>query len=91
MSARGHSCAREYIEARLVGKPLPVDPAENLRGRGHPERQGCAREAEFHRREHHSHNAAANRYIVEIMKGALSQNQKIDVALAYRLMRDASL
>jgi hypothetical protein len=69
----------------------PSIPLENLRGRGHRERQGCAREAEFHRREHHSHNAAANRYIVEIMKGALSQNQKIDVALAYRLMRDASL
>ncbi len=34
-------------------------------------------------------NAAANRYIVDVMKDSLSKGQKVDLALSYRLMKDA--
>lgn len=36
-------------------------------------------------------NAAASRYVVDIMKESLSQSQKVDLALSYRLMKDAFL
>lgn len=34
-------------------------------------------------------NAAANRYIVDIMRDSLSKGQKVDLALSYRMMKDA--
>jgi len=34
-------------------------------------------------------NAAASRYVVDIMKDSLSPGQKVDLALSYRLMKDA--
>ena len=36
-------------------------------------------------------NAAANRYVVDIMKNALSPKEQVDLALTYRLMRDRFL
>jgi putative ATP-dependent endonuclease of the OLD family len=36
-------------------------------------------------------NSAASRYVVDIMKESLSQSQKVDLALSYRLMKDAFL
>lgn len=36
-------------------------------------------------------NAAASRYIVEIMKDSLSRKEQVDLALSYRLMRDRFL
>lgn len=36
-------------------------------------------------------NAAANRYVVDIMKDSLSQKDQVDLALSYRLMRDRFL
>jgi putative ATP-dependent endonuclease of the OLD family len=36
-------------------------------------------------------NAAANRYVVDIVKDSLSKAQKVDLALSYRLMKDAFL
>jgi putative ATP-dependent endonuclease of OLD family len=36
-------------------------------------------------------NAAASRYVVDIMKDSLSKGQKVDLALSYRLMKDAFL
>lgn len=36
-------------------------------------------------------NLAANRYVLDIMKDSLSSSQRIDLALAYRMMRDAFL
>ncbi len=36
-------------------------------------------------------NTAASRYVVDIMKEGLSRSQKVDLALSYRLMRDAFL
>jgi hypothetical protein len=34
-------------------------------------------------------NAAANRYVVDIMKDSLSKGQMVDLALSYRMMKDA--
>jgi AAA ATPase-like protein/OLD-like protein len=36
-------------------------------------------------------NAAANRYVVDIMKDSLSRKEQVDLALSYRLMRDRFL
>lgn len=36
-------------------------------------------------------NIAASRYVVDIMKESLSKSQKVDLALSYRLMKDAFL
>lgn len=36
-------------------------------------------------------NTAASRYVVDIMKESLSKSQKVDLALSYRLMKDAFL
>lgn len=36
-------------------------------------------------------NAAANRYVIDIMKDSLDKGQKIDLALSYRTMKDAFL
>lgn len=36
-------------------------------------------------------NAAASRYVVDIMKDSLSRNEQVDLALSYRLMRDRFL
>jgi putative ATP-dependent endonuclease of OLD family len=36
-------------------------------------------------------NAAASRYVVDIMKDSLSKGQKVDLALSYRMMKDAFL
>jgi putative ATP-dependent endonuclease of the OLD family len=36
-------------------------------------------------------NSAASRYVVDIMKESLSKSQKVDLALSYRLMKDAFL
>lgn len=36
-------------------------------------------------------NAAANRYVVEIMKDSLSQTQRVNLALSYRMMKDRFL
>lgn len=36
-------------------------------------------------------NTAANRYVVDIVKDSLSKSQKVDLALSYRLMKDAFL
>lgn len=36
-------------------------------------------------------SAAANRYVIDIMKGSLSKSQKVDLALSYRMMKDAFL
>ena len=36
-------------------------------------------------------NAAANRYVVDIMRDSLTRGQKVDLALSYRLMKDAFL
>jgi putative ATP-dependent endonuclease of the OLD family len=36
-------------------------------------------------------NAAANRYVVDIMKDSLSRKEQVDLALTYRLMRDRFL
>jgi putative ATP-dependent endonuclease of the OLD family len=36
-------------------------------------------------------NSAASRYVVDIMKESLSRSQKVDLALSYRLMKDAFL
>lgn len=36
-------------------------------------------------------NTAANRYVVDIVKDGLSKGQKVDLALSYRLMKDAFL
>ena len=37
------------------------------------------------------HNAAASRYVVDIMKDSLSPKEQVDLALSYRLMRDRFL
>ncbi len=34
-------------------------------------------------------NVTANRYVVDIVKESLSESQKVDLALAYRMMKDA--
>jgi putative ATP-dependent endonuclease of OLD family len=34
-------------------------------------------------------NAAANRYVVDVMRDSLSKEQKVDLALSYRMMKDA--
>ena len=34
-------------------------------------------------------NAAASRYVVDIMRDSLSKGQKVDLALSYRMMKDA--
>ena len=34
-------------------------------------------------------NAAANRYVVDIIRDSLSKGQKVDLALSYRMMKDA--
>ena len=34
-------------------------------------------------------NAAANRYVVDIVRDSLTREQKVDLALSYRLMKDA--
>lgn len=34
-------------------------------------------------------NVAANRYVVDIVRDSLSRSQKVDLALSYRLMKDA--
>jgi putative ATP-dependent endonuclease of OLD family len=36
-------------------------------------------------------NTAASRYVVDIMKESLSKSQRVDLALSYRLMKDAFL
>jgi putative ATP-dependent endonuclease of OLD family len=36
-------------------------------------------------------NAAASRYVVDIMRDSLSKEQKVDLALSYRMMKDAFL
>ncbi|MGV6876070.1 ATP-dependent nuclease [Pseudochelatococcus sp. B33] len=36
-------------------------------------------------------NAAASRYVVDIMRDSLSKGQKVDLALSYRMMKDAFL
>jgi putative ATP-dependent endonuclease of the OLD family len=36
-------------------------------------------------------NAAASRYLIDIMKDSLSKDQKVDLALSYRMMQDAFL
>jgi putative ATP-dependent endonuclease of OLD family len=36
-------------------------------------------------------NAAANRYVIDIVKDSLSRGQKVDLALSYRMMKDAFL
>ena len=36
-------------------------------------------------------NLAANRYVLDIMKDSLNSSQRIDLALAYRMMKDAFL
>ena len=36
-------------------------------------------------------NSAASRYVVDIMKESLSKGQRVDLALSYRLMKDAFL
>jgi putative ATP-dependent endonuclease of OLD family len=36
-------------------------------------------------------NAAASRYVIDIMKDSLSRKEQVDLALAYRLMRDRFL
>jgi hypothetical protein len=36
-------------------------------------------------------NAAASRYVIDIMKDSLSKDQKVDLALSYRMMKDAFL
>ncbi|WP_091132519.1 ATP-dependent nuclease [Microvirga guangxiensis] len=36
-------------------------------------------------------NAAASRYVVDLMKDSLSKDQKVDLALSYRMMKDAFL
>ena len=36
-------------------------------------------------------NAAANRYVVDIVKESLSSKEKVDLALSYRLMKDRFL
>ena len=36
-------------------------------------------------------NVAASRYVVDIMKESLSKSQRVDLALSYRLMKDAFL
>jgi len=36
-------------------------------------------------------NAAASRYVVDIMRDSLSKAQKVDLALSYRMMKDAFL
>ena len=36
-------------------------------------------------------NAAASRYVVDIMRDSLSKDQKVDLALSYRMMKDAFL
>jgi putative ATP-dependent endonuclease of the OLD family len=36
-------------------------------------------------------NAAASRYVVDIMRDSLTKGQKVDLALSYRLMKDAFL
>lgn len=36
-------------------------------------------------------NVAANRYVVDMVKDSLSKSQKVDLALSYRMMKDAFL
>jgi len=48
-------------------------------------------QAEIHRREHDPQQRRGQRYVVDIMKNNLSKGQKIDLALSYRLMKDAFL
>jgi AAA domain-containing protein/OLD-like protein/putative AbiEii toxin of type IV toxin-antitoxin system len=36
-------------------------------------------------------NAAASRYVVDIMRDSLSKSQKVDLALSYRMMKDSFL